>query len=161
MSQQVELVRPVCHTCVATETPERRLLLQSHLSAGTHTPTDALQGWTGWRGWWETKWVSAAAQISVFLVLTGMDDSGDMVEGAVKNALGIEDKKKDEKKGGFMSFFGGDKDKEKEKEKDGGIFSFGDDDKKKKDDDGGFFSKVFHKHDDDDDEKGQAEEIRV
>ncbi|KAM4730085.1 uncharacterized protein FYW61_010428 [Anableps anableps] len=77
------------------------------------------------------------------------DKVGDIVEGAVKNALGIEDKEKDKKKGGFMSIFGGDKDKEEEK---GGIFSFGHDDKKKKKDEdkGGFFSKIFDKDDDED-----------
>ncbi|XP_035982123.1 dr1-associated corepressor homolog isoform X2 [Fundulus heteroclitus] len=77
------------------------------------------------------------------------DKVGDMVEGAVKNALGVDDKK-EEKKGGFRSIFKGDNDEEKEEK--GGFFSFGHDDKKKKDEeeDKGFFSKIFHKDDDED-----------
>ncbi|XP_041863564.1 eukaryotic translation initiation factor 4B1-like [Melanotaenia boesemani] len=71
-----------------------------------------------------------------------------MVEGAVKNALGVKDKNKAEKKGGggILSMFGGGKDKnEKDKVKEkGGQFG---DDKKKDEDKGGFFSKVFDKDD--------------
>ncbi|KAM4598884.1 uncharacterized protein V3H82_010879 isoform 2-T2 [Fundulus diaphanus] len=75
--------------------------------------------------------------------------AGDMVEGAVKNALGVKDKK-EEKKGGFRSKFKGDKDEKKEEK--GGFFSFGHDDKKKKnkEEDKGFFSKILHKDDDED-----------
>ncbi|MED6284549.1 hypothetical protein CHARACLAT_020219 [Characodon lateralis] len=77
------------------------------------------------------------------------DKVGDMVEGAVKNALGVEDKKKDKKKGGGLSIFGGGKGEKKEDK--GGIFSFGHDDKKKnKEEDKGFFSKILDKADDKD-----------
>ncbi|KAI3363539.1 hypothetical protein L3Q82_012141 [Scortum barcoo] len=57
---------------------------------------------------------------------------GDMVEDAVKSALGVKDKgkDKDKKKGGISSLFGGDKKKKEEKEK------------------GGFFSKIFDKDND-------------
>lgn len=71
----------------------------------------------------------------------------------MKKSLGVEDKKKKEKKGGGFMSFGGDKDREK-KEKEGGMFSFGDDKKK---DDEGFFSKVFHKHDDDNEKVKQKQ----
>lgn len=67
----------------------------------------------------------------------------------VRKTLGGSDKdEKDEKKGGFLSFWrGGEKD---DKDKDeGGLFSFGDD-KKKDDDKGGIFSKIFDKDDDND-----------
>ncbi|XP_047207431.1 uncharacterized protein LOC124859033 isoform X2 [Girardinichthys multiradiatus] len=77
------------------------------------------------------------------------DKVGDMVEGAVKNALGVEDKKKDKKKGGGLSIFGGGKGEKKEEK--GGIFSFGHDDKKKnKEEDKGFFTKIIDKADDKD-----------
>ncbi|XP_034537385.1 zinc finger protein AEBP2-like [Notolabrus celidotus] len=78
---------------------------------------------------------------------------GDMVEKAVKKALGAddeEDEDKDKNKG-ILSIFGGDDDKDKDKDK-GGLFSFGDD-KKKDEDKGGFFSKIFDKDDDKGEEK--------
>lgn len=65
--------------------------------------------------------------------------AGDMVEDAVKGALGIKDKEEDKKKGGIKSIFKGSNKEEEEKKK-----------KKKKDEDKGFFSKVFHKDDDED-----------
>ncbi|XP_008286544.1 calpain clp-1-like [Stegastes partitus] len=77
---------------------------------------------------------------------------GELVADAITDALGG-DKDEDDKKGGFLSMFGGgDKDDDKDKDKDkGGLFSFGDDKKKDDDDDkGGFFSKIFDRDDDKD-----------
>ncbi|XP_076599097.1 uncharacterized protein LOC143328067 [Chaetodon auriga] len=71
------------------------------------------------------------------------EKAGDVVEDAVKSALGFGDKDEDKKEGGF-SLFGGDKKKEEEEE--GGLFSFGRD-KKKEEEKGGFFSNMFDKDD--------------
>ncbi|XP_026165150.1 uncharacterized protein LOC113131749 isoform X2 [Mastacembelus armatus] len=60
---------------------------------------------------------------------------GDMVEGAVKSALGVKDKDKKDKKaggGGILSVFGGDKKKDNSNKDEGK---------------GGFFSNVFDKED--------------
>ncbi|XP_038164219.1 glycine-rich RNA-binding protein 2, mitochondrial-like [Cyprinodon tularosa] len=67
---------------------------------------------------------------------------GDMVEGAVKNALGMEDKdEKKKEKGGFFSFGRGDDDEDEKKKK------------KNKEEDKGFFSKIFDRDDDEDKDK--------
>ncbi|XP_034086513.1 nucleoplasmin-like protein ANO39 isoform X1 [Gymnodraco acuticeps] len=76
----------------------------------------------------------------------------DMVEDAVKKALGKDDKDEDkeDKEGGFFSkIFDRDDDEEKrrklrERERE-----------KEKEDDEGFFSKIFHRGDDDDDDEGR------
>lgn len=91
--------------------------------------------------------ISSRDNIMLSSVNTVVCSAGDLVEDAVKNALGVGDKDEDEKKGGgILSLFGGDKDKN-ETEKDG-LFSFGDDKKKEDEKKGGFFSKIFDRDDD-------------
>lgn len=83
----------------------------------------------------------------------GLFPTGEALENALKKACGV--KEKDDQKGGFLSFLGGNKDKDDKDDKEdkdkGGLFSFGDD--KKDDDKSSSFFKFFNKDDDGGSEK--------